>query len=228
MKKSELKEEIITSFYFNIPLSLITYFATKNLLFSIIIFFLISFLVISFGLLTKNMGYKRHCEIIESESFKKLISLGFKVEKVNEYRGITGNYKGFVFDIYYDWLTYVDRNRSSALIFNVYFERIETEQNAINRKKLNELNAKYTNSKWNLLPCKYLVIWRNGNLIMKTPVILKKLTSDFILEKMNIAVEILKTENLQPVNELKISEWRKEDEFVNTPEILVYRKKNIR
>ncbi|SFB11001.1 hypothetical protein SAMN05660845_1658 [Flavobacterium swingsii] len=228
MKKSELKEEIIISFYFNIPISVITYLTTKNLLISLIAFCLITFFVISFGLLTKKLGYKRHCEIIESESFKKLISLGFKVEKVNKYRGITGNYKGFIFDIYYDWLTYVDRNRSSALIFNVYFERIETEQNIINHKKLTELNTKYANSKWSLLPCKYLIIWRNGNIIMKTPIIINKLTSDFIIKKMNVAIEILKTENLQPVNELKISEWRKEDEYVNTPEILVYRKENIR
>lgn len=228
MKKSELKEEIIISLYFNIPISLITYLTTKNLLISLVVFCLITFFVVLFGLLTKKLGYKRHCEIIESESFKKLITLGFKIENINEYKGINGIYKGYIFDIYYDWLTYFDRNRSSALIFNVYFERIEAESNIINRKKLNELNTKYANSKWRLLPCKHLIIWRNGNVIMKTPIIIKKLTSDFIIQKINIVIEILKTENLQPVNQLKISEWRKENEYANTPEILIYHKKNIR
>ena len=66
MKKSEIKEELIISLYFNIPFSLITYLTTKNILISIVVFLLTSFFIIAVGLLAKNLGYKRHCEIIES------------------------------------------------------------------------------------------------------------------------------------------------------------------
>jgi hypothetical protein len=228
MRKSEIKEELIISLYFNIPFSVIAYITTKNILLSIIIFVLTSIFIIAFGLLTKKLGYNRHCKIIESESFKKLISIGFEIERVNEYVGLNGIYRNYLFDIYYDWLTVSNNKNSRALVLNIYFEPTIGNNNETDHLLLKEISEKYKTSRWSFIPKNYCYRWREGNVMMNNSVGLKNPSYEFIIEKMDVLVEMLRTEKLQPIEKSKIIEMRKDNEFVNAPEILVYLRKNIR
>ena len=227
MIKSELKEQIIISLYFNIPFSIITYVGTENLLISVIVFFLTSLYVIVFGLLTKNLGYKRHCKIIESEGFKKLISLGFTIERVNDYVGLNGTYRNYLFDVYYDWLTVSNNRNSRALVLNIYFEPPIGINNKTDHLRLKEISEKYKTSRWSLIPKNYCYRWREGNIMMNNSVGLKNPSYEFIIQKMDILIEILKNEKIQPIEKSKVTEMRKITEFAHIPEIEVFYKKNI-
>ena len=178
MKKSEIKEEILISLYFNIPFSLITYLFTKNILISLIVFILISFFIITFGLLTTKLGYKRHCEIIESEGFKQLISMGFKIEKVNDYVGINGVYRDYLFDVYYDWLTVSESKNSKALVLNIHFEP-PTLNNETDHIHLRKISEKYLASRWHFIPKNYCFRWREGNVLMNNSIGLKNPNYEF-------------------------------------------------
>ncbi|WP_268847011.1 hypothetical protein [Flavobacterium aestivum] len=228
MKTSEVKEQIIISLYFNIPLSLITYITTNNLLISLIVFLLTTFFIITAGLLTTKLGYKRHFEITESEGFKKLISLGFRIEKVNDYVGLNGVYRNYLFDIYYDWLTVSNNRNSKALVLNIYFNPPTLNNNKTDHKRLKEISEKYITSRWSLIPKTYCYRWREGNIMMNNSIGLKNPNYEFISQKMDELIEILKTEKLQPIEREKVIEMRKITEFAHIPEIAVYYKKNIR
>lgn len=228
MTKSEIKEEIIISLYFNIPSSIITYLVTQNILISLIVFFVTSIFIIAIGLLTQNLGYKRHCEIIESDGFKKLISIGFTIERKNDYVGINGVYRNYLFDIYYDWLTVSNNKNSKALVLNAYFE-IPINNNAeTDHFRLKKIEEKYKTSRWRMMPKNYYYRWRKGNVMMNNSIGLKNPNYEFITQKMDIIIEILKTEKLKPIEKKKLVELRKDNKHINVPEILVYFRKSIR
>lgn len=225
MNKSEVKEQIIISLYFSIPLFLIFYLTTNNLLISLIVFLITSFLIITLGLITKNLGYKRHCEIIESEGFKKLILLGFEIERVNDYVGINGVYRNYLFDVYYDWLTVSNNRNSKALVLNIYFDPPTLNNNETDHIRLKKISEKYITSPWSLIPKPYCYRWREGNIMMNNSIGLKNPNYEFITQKMNMLIEILKTEKLPPIEKEKVIEMRKVTEFAHIPEIGVYYKK---
>lgn len=225
MKKSEIKEQIIISLYFNIPFSLITYLSTRNILISLIVFLLTTIVVITFGLLSEKLGYKRHCEIIESVAFKKLISRGFKIEKVNDYVGLNGVYRNYLFDIYYDWLTVSNNRNSKALVLNIYFYPPTLDNNKTDHIHLKKISGKYITSPWSLIPKTYSYRWREGNLLMNNSIGVKNPNYEFITQKMDMLIEIVETEKLKPIEKEKVIEMRKVTEFAHIPEIGVYYKK---
>lgn len=216
------------SWYFNIPLSIITFLTTGNLLISLIVFLLTTFLIVTFGLITKNLGYKRHCEIIESEAFKKLISRGFKIEKVNNYVGLNGVYRNYLFDVYYDWLTFSNNKNSKAIVLNIYFDPPILNDNKTDHLRLKAISEKYITSRWDIIPKPYCYRWREGNIMMNNSIGLKNPNYEFITQKMDMLIEILESEKLKPIEKEKVIEMRKITEFAHIPEIEVYYKKNIR
>jgi hypothetical protein len=226
MKKEELKEELKITLFFNIPFFLIAYLTTKNLLISLIIFGLTTFFILTVGLLTKKWGYKRHCEIIESEGFKKLISIGFEIEKVNDYVGLNGVYRNYLFDVYYDWLTFSNNRNSKAIVLNVHFAP-PTLNNETDHIRLKKISEKHITSRWALFPKNYCYCWREGNIMMNNSIGLKNPNFEFITQKMDMLIEILKTENLQPISKTKLMEIRKVNDSAQIPEILVYFKKSV-
>lgn len=221
MKISDIKEHIIISLFFSIPFSFITYLMTENILTLLIVFVLISFFIIITGLLTEQFGYKRHCEIIESEGFKRLISIGFEIEKVNDYVGISGVYRNYLFDVYYDWLTFSEYKNSKALVLNIHFEP-PTINNETDHIRLRKISEKYIISHWGFVPRNYCFRWREGNVMMNNSIGLKNPNYEFITQKMDALIEILKVENLQPIGKTKLIEIRKTNENAQIPEILVY------
>lgn len=225
MEKEELYEELKITLYFNIPFSLITYLTTENLLISLIVFGITTFFILIVGILTKKWGYKRHCEIIESEGFKKLISIGFEIEKVNDYVGLNGVYRNYLFDVYYDWLTVSNNKNSKAIVLNVHFNPPILNNNKTDHIRLKKISEKHTTSRWALFPKNYCYRWREGNIMMNNSIGLKNPNFEFITQKMDMLIDILKTENLQPISKTKLMEIRKFNDSAQIPEILVYFKK---
>lgn len=224
MKKEELYEELKITLYFNIPFSLITYLTTENLLISLIVFGTTTFFILTVGILTKKWGYKRHCKIIESEGFKKLISIGFEIEKLNDYVGLNGVYRNYLFDVYYDWLTVSNNKNSKAIVLNVHFNP-PILNNKTDHIRLKKISEKYTTPRWALFPKNYCYRWREGNIMMNNSIGLKNPNFEFITQKMDMLIDILKTENLQPISKTKLMEIRKFNDSAQIPEILVYFKK---
>ena len=61
-----------------LPLGMIFYLVTKSLFLSIGTCLILSIIVAIDSVITDNLGYKRHYQIIESDAFKKLLSKGFE------------------------------------------------------------------------------------------------------------------------------------------------------
>lgn len=178
---------------------------------------LITFIIIIFDEISGKM---RHYKIIESNGFKELINKGFKLEKKNQYHGLTGKYEDYIFDIYFDWHTYVRNNVYKAVIFNVYFEppRLPNGQTDISRMK--QLAEKYEVSKWNFK--NYNFWWRECNIVMRNGAVFMNPSQRKLLDRMTIVTNILKSEGLKPIDRKTLEEWRREDPLINIPEIILY------
>ena len=166
------------------------------------------------------LGQNRHSKIINSNAFKALITKGFKVDVKNNYHGLTGSYKGYVFDIYYDWSTYVRPKVHKAVILNIYFLPPKNSNDSTDMNRLISLSEKYKISKWSFK--KYIFLWRDGNVIMRNGVGLLNPSPRKLFERMELAINILKSEGLKPVDRKTLNEWRQEYPMSNTPEIEVY------
>jgi len=171
-------------------------------------------------LLDEFFGQKRHSKIIKSNAFKVLITKGFKIERKNNYWGLTGSYKGFIFDIYYDWSTYVRSKVYKAVIFNIYFLPPKNSNESTDLYRLNVISEKYKISKWSFK--KYLYLWREGNVIMRNGVGIFNPTPKKIFKRMDIAINILKSEGLKPVDRKTLNDLRQENPMKYTPEINIY------
>jgi len=225
MKKEEIKQEFLISLYFSLPLSLVAYLIIYNIIISLIVFLLTTFFIVTISIVDKKLGYKRHCEIIESEGFKKLISIGFEIEKVNDYVGLNGVYRNYLFDVYYDWLTVSNNKNHKAIVLNIHFDPPTLNNNETDHIRLKKISERHITSRWALFPKNYCYRWREGNIMMNNSIGLKNPNFEFITQKMDMLIEILKTENLQPISKTKLMEIRKFNDSAQIPEILVYFKK---
>lgn len=228
MIKKAILEDLKINLFITIPLFLIMYFSSKNALQSLGIFiFLLLFLTI-WSYLSIHLGYKRHFQIIESDGFKKLLLKGFKIERVNKYIGINGTYNNYLFDIYYDWNAITTNSKNTrALVLNIYFETPKLSNNETDHDSLKKMSEKYKNSYWTLIPKTYIYRWREGNILMNNSVGLKNPSYEFITQRMDMIIELMKTEKLHPIEREKVIEMRNNKKLVNIPEIEVYYK-NIR
>jgi len=187
-----------------------------NLVFSL---GLTTFIFIS-CILGEFLGEKRHSKIIKSKAFKALITKGFKIDIKNNYHGLTGSYNGYIFDVYYDWSTFVRSKVYKAVIFNIYFLPPKNSNDTTDHNRLNIISEKHKISKWSFK--KYIFLWRDGNLIMRNGVGVFNPSPKKLFGRMDLAIKILKSESLKPVDRKTLDELRQKDPMNNIPEIEVY------
>ena len=210
--------------FITFPIGLIYYFSTKQLFVSLVIYIVLTVFIAIWSYLEEDAGYKRHCNIIQSEAFRKFLDNGFSIEKENEYVGINGVYRNYLFDIYYDWLTVSNSKNSRAIVLNIYFDPPKLNNGETNHKLLEEISERNITSRWSFKP--YNFRWREGNVMMNNTVGLKNPSYDFITKRMDLLINILIKENLKPAEKSIVIERRQVNKNALVPEILVYFDKN--
>jgi hypothetical protein len=201
---------------------LFLYFGTKDLLFSSASSVGFSTFVFLLCIIGETLGKKRHYTIIESKGFQELLNSSLNIEEVNAYKGLSGTYNGYLFDIYYDWSTHVRPKVNRAVVFNVYFIPPTLKSGETDHAKLKTLSEKYDISIWSSQS--YTYWWREGNIIMKNGVGIFNPSYKKLIKRMDIVVNVLKTENLKPVDRKTLNTWRKASPLNNIPEIELYYK----
>ena len=134
----------------------ITLFST-DVISALIISIGITFIAVVGVIINDIIGKKKHKSIINSKVFKNLISLGYKVEKFGEYRGLLGTKNNRDIRIYYDWNKLAKGFLSFGdLIVCIYYEPLIINGNDANVKvdtidelrKVNNVNRDYTTKKF--------------------------------------------------------------------------------
>jgi hypothetical protein len=203
---------------------LFLYFNATNLFLSFFLSAGFSTIIFLLCIIGDLLGKKRHYSIIESTGFKELLNSNFNIEEVNAYRGLCGVYNGYLFDIYYDWSSPLKFKVDRVVVFNVYFIPPALNSGKTNHAKLKALSEKYDISIWSSQS--YTYWWREGNIIMRNGVGIFNPSYKKLIKRMDIVVNILKTENLKPVDRKTLNIWRKASPMNNIPEIELYCKKN--
>jgi hypothetical protein len=170
-------------------------------------------------ILSEVLGRKKHHSIIESKAFRELILSGFRVEEINDYKGLTGAYKNYIFDIYYDWNTYVRKSSQRAFVFNVYFKSPDLPQEALDDFFVS-LEKKYKPGMWSNR--NYIFVWRDGFVCMRNGIPLFSPSAAKIKEQMNKVIEVLIAENLSPIDRKRLTLLREEYPGYYIPDIETY------
>ncbi|MCD4791686.1 MAG: hypothetical protein K8R54_00505 [Bacteroidales bacterium] len=142
-------------------------------------------------------GKRRHSNIFRTKAIKKLIRNGFVIEKINKYTGVIGIYKGYIFQIYFDWDTYVGYKANSGIVFNVFYNPPLTDHNEIDTGKIDELHKKYKFNKWSTL--RYSYRFRKYNVLMKNASAIYMMPYFQLEKRMDMVVDILVKENLNTI-----------------------------
>ncbi len=212
------KLNAVISAFFTVMIFIIMIFITTNFWYSLLISVCTSFFTFIWVTYDEKKRKKRHHKILKSNSFKELIFSGFKIEEKNQYKGLTGIFKEYIFDIYYDCQSY------KSVTFNVYYESSNQLYEQTDFVKLERLNAKYKPSTWGII--KYRFYWREGSIIMENYVGFKNLSHNQLLDRMTIVVNILKDEGFKPINRNTLEEWRKQYPMYYTPLPELYYEEN--
>ena len=220
LPKDSNRQNFVLSAACGLFIFLIFYLAQTDLTISLGFgLFVFSFTLI-WSLIDERLGEKRHRTILNSDAFQRLIAEGFKEENINDYYGITGIYKGYIFDIYYDWSTILKTRVYRAIVFNVYFNHPLKTSSQTNHKYLIKLSKKYDVSIWRFKPWNFW--WREGNIIMKIGISVFNPKYDKLKKWMDTVVKVLQEENLQPVDRETLNGWRRKFPDNNVPEITTY------
>jgi len=218
--KDSNKISLVVSIGFGALIFLITLASTRSLLIGGLVgaaTAVIGYIGLIFG---EKVGQKRHISIIRSSGFQKLRTLGFQVEEKNKYSGLTGAYNGYIFDIYFDWSTFVRSKVYKAVIFNVYFAPPVKSDDTIDHNKLKHLSEKYDVSYWSFK--NYNFWWRARYIIMRNGVGLFNPSYKKLVKRMSLVTNIFKAEGLKPVDRNTITQRRNTDYLNNIPEIELY------
>lgn len=211
------------SFIFGLIIFLVIFVSSNNFNISVLFGLFIAIFTLTWSLIDERLGKQRHQSIINSEGFQSLIADGFKIENINDYWGVTGYYKGYIFDIYFDWSTIVKPKVYRALVFNVYFVPPTKSNGQTDHDHLRKLSVKYDVSKWSFKPWNFW--WREGNIIMKVGIGVFNPKYEKIKKWMDVVVKILQDESLLPVDRQMLIQWRTQFPDSNVPEITTYFKK---
>ncbi len=209
-----------------VPIFFISLIFTKKLLLSFFIF-IILFAVVYFQMKwDDNRGIKRHKSIIDSDGFKRFLSKGFRVEKHNDYVGITGVYDEYISDIYYDWMVFIKSNITKGIVINIYFipPKPIHEHNNANYNFIMEMREKHEVSRWSFK--KYDFDWQEGALMVKLRVGFKNPSYEIIEEALKKGLEIVKQENLKPITREELIQIRNNFPYQSIPRITIYYDEN--
>jgi len=223
-KLSSILENDIKIFIgIGIFLSLIFLLITNDLKVSIVVLLASIIFMIIWSSLIKYFGYKRHKNIIKSDGFQDLIRKGFKIEQINKYIGLTGEYEGYICDIYYNWETFVMSGLSKAIVVVIYFTPPKPlhKVHCANYEFLIKVKSKYNKG----LPLgfgDYSLYWQEGALHVSSRVWLRNPNKNKIENRIKKIIGILKNENLQPINRTDLTNIRNNFKFQSVPEISLY------
>ncbi len=183
------------------------------------IVFVLTYTYISIKISNK-FGLKRHRNIVNSEGFMSLLKKGFNIEKVNDYSGIFGSYNNYLCDIYYDFT-----GPEKTYVINVYFtpQKQLHKMNCANYDFISLMIKKYS-SAWSFK--KYTYSWWEGTLTMRNRIGYKNPTYKQIIKNLEIALKVLKQENLQPINKEDLDYIRTNFPSQSTPWISLYHSKS--
>ncbi len=142
------------------------------------------------------LGQRRHHRILDTTGFLDLQQNGFEIEEKNQYKGLTGEFDGYIFDIYYDWAAYVLRKINRAVVFNVYFISPINLNGETDIEALETLSKKHEVSRWEFKNHNFW--WRDGNLVMGKGIGVFNPSSRKLWKCMRMTTKILKSEGLKP------------------------------
>ena len=161
---------------------------------------------------------QKHYDFIKHPFAIKMLEEGFFIENVNSYQGISGQYRHFIFDIYYDFFAGAQSNESIALI--IYFQPLQVEEGKIRME--NRLDNVYYTNILNLH--NYSYSWKNGSgtfyqglkLFNKFP------SKELLHDRLDHLVGIMNENNLQPIDRKTLVELRQMDQYIFQPQINIY------
>jgi hypothetical protein len=205
-----------------VPIFFISLFVTKKLILSFFVFIILFALVYFQMKWDDNRGVKRHKTIIDSDGFRRFLSKGFKVEKYNNYIGITGVYDGYICDIYYDWMILIKSNITKGILINIYFISPKPihEYNNANYDFIMEMKEKHKVSRWSFKNHDF--DWQEGALMVKLKVGFKNPSYEIIEEALKTGIEIVKQENLNPIIREELMHIRNDYPYQSIPRISMY------
>lgn len=194
----------------------------ENDIMEILIILAIVFVLTYFSIKIGNkFGLKRHRNIVNSEGFISLLKKGFNIEKVNDYTGIFGSYDNYFCDIYYDFT-----GPEKTYVINIYFKPKKQlhKMNCANYDFIILMNKKHRISKWSFK--KYNYSWWEGMLTMKNKIGYRNPSYEQIIKNLEIALKVLKQENLQSINKEDLDYIRTYFPSQSTPWITLYHSKS--
>jgi ABC-type oligopeptide transport system substrate-binding subunit len=189
----------------------------------IIILISVSLLTYISIIISNKLGLQRHRNILNSDGFISLLKKGFKIEKINDYIGLFGSYNNYLCDIYYDYT-----GPEKAYVINIYFtpQKQLHKINCANYDFILSMIKKYSNSMWSFR--KYNYSWGEGTLTMKNKIGYKNPAYEQIIERLEIATELLIQEKLQPINKNDLDYIRANFPLQSVPWISLYNTKLIK
>lgn len=166
-------------------------------------------------------GYKKHYNFVECNSVKELLSSGFILDKVNAYQGITGIYREFIFDIYFDWIQYTERYLSGVVVFKVYFMPKKNQHDLsflLERLNKDYLGSRISEIQWDKTKCSngvatYCLGIRNFG---SFPDVVR------IKKRMDFLIDVLNKDNAKSISYTQLSALRIENQELR-PQIYLYR-----
>jgi hypothetical protein len=156
-------------------------------------------IVVIWSLSSIYLGRRRHTSIIKTKQLETLIKQGFKIEYHNDYVGLIGEYKNYVVQIYFDWSTKVGYLANSGIIFRLY----------INLPPSEEIRIK---ALWNKYKIKtfstdsYSFLFNTYTLTMKNASFLTTMPYFRLIQRLDMAINILKNEKLDPLPIYEVKE----------------------
>lgn len=220
LPKNPIAQYFVIGLYIGIFQFLIFLLFTQNLTTSLFIAIVTVIFAAIGSLINDLLGKTRHKKIIQSKAFLQLINQGFKVEEKKGYYGLTGTHSNYIFDIYYDWSTYLDDKIRRALVFNFYFKSPLDDNSQPDHSLLENIAKKHDASR--NFGIDFNFWWREDTLIMKNKIGLFNPSFEKIMERMDIAVKLLQSENLQPLDRKSLEQTRMKDPLACIPEIETY------
>ncbi len=162
--------------------------------------------IISRDLFLSTNAKKKNKGIIKSKAFVKLKDLGFKEIQFKDFHYLTGNYKGLIFDIFYDKTLNLISKGNGAIVLNTYYsfpaslskkEEIHLLKKLKERDKVSFWGFRSSDCIWE----HYCLIGRIGLNGLKGSVRFSR-----IIKRIDIMVDAIQKEKLHPVSlvDLKI------------------------
>lgn len=173
---------------------------------------------IVYGEIVDYFGKKRHQSILYTKKISALKSINnFKIENLNRgnYWGYKGVYQDYFFRIYYDWSAGFKKS-GTRFCFMLHYKPLMISKNFVDGERMASLTEKYNKGNTYNYEVKfntsYLIIYMRYNFLT---------SFEEFKRKLDLAVKIVKEENLEPNSERDVENLLldKEVQILHAPEI---------